>query len=178
MTPVLIGYFPKRTMKRPEWLKATGVEELCSVSTCLSDGPNGWVDQWRHNEMWVYDTPELAFSVVPEATRKEFDLYAYKMFPVVFVVGKQQPFDIPNLHVQSLASSFERLGNDIVCKGGCTFACSPLTCNHMAEHVAVNRQCLVEDAAAAFRLAAEFEAGGCEPGPYCVVEVWRLKHAG
>jgi hypothetical protein len=177
VTPKLIGYFAKRTTKRPDWLKAARVEEVCSVSTCVSEGPDGWIDQWRHNEMWVYDTPELALSVVPDAARGEFDLYAYQMFPVQFTDGPQEAFEIPQLHVEPLPSSFERLGFDIVSRSyGNTFECSPLSCNHMAEQVAVSRYCLVDDADSAFRLAAEFEAGGCEPGPYFVVEVWRQNH--
>ena len=164
-------------MKRPDWLKAAGVDEVCSVSICVSDGPDGWLNQWRHNEMWAYDTPELALSVVPDAARGEFDLYAYQMFPVQFAEGQQQPFVFPPLHVAPMPSSFERLGFDVVSRsGGSNFECSPLSCNHMAEHVAVSRHCLVDDAAVAFQLAAEFEAGGCEPGPYCVVEVWRQRH--
>ena len=63
VNPILIGYFPKRTVKPPAWLEAAGVTEVCSVSTCVSDGPEGWIDQWRHNDMWVYDTPESAWSV-------------------------------------------------------------------------------------------------------------------
>jgi hypothetical protein len=163
-------------MKRPDWLKAAGVEEVCSVSTCVADAPDGWIDQWRHNEMWVYDTPELAWSVVAESARGEFDLYAYQMFPVQFDDGQQQPLEIPSLQVTPLPSSFERLGLDVVSRScGLSFECSPLSCNHMAEHVPVSRYCLVGDADVAFRLAAEFEAGGCEPGPYYVVEVWRQR---
>src|SRR5262245_50352750 len=132
LTP--IGYFPKRTMKRPDWLKAAGVEEVCSVSTCVSKGPDGWIDQWRHNEMWVYDTPELALSVVPDAARDEFDLYAYQMFSVQFAGGQQQPFEIPPLRIAPLPSSFECLGFDVVSRSyGNSFECSPLSCNHMAE---------------------------------------------
>ena len=173
---MLIGYFPKRTMKRPDWLKAAGVDEVCSVSDCLSEGPEDWIDQWRHNEMWVYDTVELARSVIPEAVRQEFDLYAYQMFPVIFKDGQQQPFEIPPLQVQPLPESFERVGYDAVSRTyGTNFECSPLSCNHMAEHIAVNRYCLVDDVDTALRLAAEFEAGGCEPGPYHVVEVWRQR---
>jgi len=47
--------------------------------------------------MWVYDARELAWSVVPETVRGEFDLYAYQMFPVEFVDGEQRPFAIPQL---------------------------------------------------------------------------------
>jgi hypothetical protein len=176
VTSTLIGYFPKRTMKSPDWLKAAGVEEVCSVSTCVSKDPDGWIDRWLHNEMWAYDSPELAWSVVPATARGEFNLYAYQMFPVEFVEGKQRPFAIPPLHVQPLSGSFERLGYDAVSRSvGSCFECSPLSCNHKATQVPTNRHCLLDDAATAFRMALEFEAGGGEPGPYYVVEVWRDK---
>ena len=176
MTPMPIGYFPKRTMKRPDWLKSADVDEVGSVSNHVSEGPEDWIDQWLHNNMWLYDTLELARSVIPEAVIQEFDIYAYLLFPVVFKDGQQQPFEIPPLQIQPLPESFERLGYDAVSRrSGTNFECSPLSCNHRAEHTAVNRYCLVDDVETAFRLAAEFEAGGGEPGPYHVVEVWRQR---
>lgn len=176
MTPTLIGYFPKCTVQRPDWLKAAGVEEICSVSTCIAEAPNGWIDQWRHNEMWVYDTPELAWSVVPDAARADFHVYGHRLFPVQFDEGQQRPFEIPKVDAALLPVSFERLGLDMVSRScGTSYECSPLSCNHMAEHVAANRYCLVDDVDVAFRLAAEFEASGCEPGPYHVIEVWRKR---
>ena len=43
----------------------------------------------------------------------------------------------------------------------------------------MNRHCLVDDLAEAFRLAALFSRteGGYEPGPYHVLEVWRQEVA-
>jgi hypothetical protein len=176
VTPILIGYFPKCTLKRPDWLKAAGVEEVCSVSTCISKEPDGWIDRWLHNEMWVYDSPELAWSVVPKAAQGGFDLYAYQMFPVEFANGERCPFTIPPLQVQPLPVSFERLGFDAVSRHYAnSFECSPLSCNSMAEHVSTNRYCLVDGSETAFRIASEFSVGGAEPGPYYVLAVWREK---
>lgn len=172
---ILIGYFPKRTAKRPDWLKAAVVEEICSVSDCISKGPDGWIDHWRHNDLWVYDTAEIARSVIPTAERREFDMYAYRMLPVQFTQGSRRPFEIPSLHVQPVDSSYEPLGWDIVSRSaGNSFECSPLSCNHMAEKVTANRYCLLDDLETLLRLAGEFETGGCEPRPYYVVEVWGL----
>src|SRR4029079_14030916 len=98
------------------------------------------------------------------------------MFPVEFDDGRQQPFEIPSVRAQPLTPTFERLGYDVVSRSaGSGCECSPLSCNNMAEHVAVNPHCLVDDVEVAFRLAAEFEASGCEPGPYHVVEGWRQR---
>src|SRR5579872_1888878 len=62
MTPVLIGYFPKRTLKRPAWLPCPQDDEICSVSGCISEEPDGWIEHWRHNECWCFDSQELAWS--------------------------------------------------------------------------------------------------------------------
>ncbi|RYD83747.1 MAG: hypothetical protein EOP84_07430 [Verrucomicrobiaceae bacterium] len=174
MVPTFIGYFPKRTEKRPDWLSAAGVEEVCSMADCVSSGPDGWLNHWRHNEMWVYDTPALAWSVVPSETRGEFDLYAYFLFPLHFVEGREEPFQIPALNPAPLDASFHRLGYDLVSRwANSTFEHSPLSCNHLAEEIPVNRFCLIDDAQTVLRLASEVEAMGAEPGPYHVVEVWR-----
>ena len=175
MTPTLIGYFPKRTEKHPDWLKGSGVEEICSASKCISRGPEDWIQFWRHNEMWVFDTPELAISIAPKKEAQEFDIYAYKMFPVRFLEGKQEPFNIPKLEVRPLTPAFEFLGFDIVSYEYNDFHHSPLSCNSMAEKTQVNRHCLVDHAETALQLAETFERDGCEPGPYHVVEVWRMK---
>jgi hypothetical protein len=174
VTPTLIGYFPKRRTKRPEWLNAPRVDELSSVSTCFATAPSGWIEHWRHNELWVYDTPDIALSVVPADARSEFDLYAYRMFPLQIADTQDEPFPIPALAVEPMASGFQRLGYDIVTRAAQTsFECSPLSCNHMAEHTPTNRYCLLDDAETAFQLARTFEGDGCEPGPYHIIEVWR-----
>jgi hypothetical protein len=169
-----IGYFPKRTMTRPDWLKAAGVDEICSVSTCISPAPDGWIDHWRHNEKWFYDNQELARDIVPDGEKAAFEMYAYKLYAVQFDEGRELALVIPKLDIEPWGNSFERLGVDVVSKSvAATFECSPLSCNGMAEHIAANRYCLFDGADEAFRHAAKFEAEGCEPGPYFIVEVWR-----
>jgi hypothetical protein len=174
MTPILIGYFPKHTERKPDWLNAAGVEEICSASCCISQGPDDWVTKWLHNEMWVYDTSETAWSVVPDSLRPTFDLYAYKLFPVLIEGGQQKPLALPKINAQPLSTSFMRLGYDAVSRSsGTAFECSPLSCNLMAKEIQINRYCLLDEPETAFRKALEFEQSGCEPGPYLVVEVWR-----
>ena len=46
------------------------------------------------------------------------------------------------------------------------------SCNYMAEEYPVNRFCLVDDLDTALAMVHDFATGNCEPGPYCVVEVW------
>lgn len=200
MEPVLIGYFPKSVSHEP---RPPGVEEICSVGGCISKGPRGWVDLWRHNEWAVYDTERLAEGVVCDAyvidvlpdpaaappwkviLRQEpfpnGQLFAYKMFPVRFRPEGREDLTIDPSKVAPLSERFEKLGYDVVgCDGGCTlgFSCSPLSCNGRAGDLPVNRHCLFDDAAEALRRAEEFglsNGKGAEPGAYVAVEVWRRR---
>jgi hypothetical protein len=116
---------------------------------------------------------------VDDGSRDQFELYAWKLFPFEFDDAERRPAVLPSLHVQPLPASFELLGYDIVSRysSGSCFECSPLSCNHLAEEIAVNRHCLLADAPTALRLASEFETMGGEPGPCLVVEVWRQRRA-
>jgi len=105
---------------------------------------------------------------------RDYQLFAYRMFPVQFDAGEERPFVIPPSAVQPLPTGYRRLGYDEVSRSnGSAFECSPLSCNYAAERVAVNEQCLVDDPAEAFRLACLFAKAeeGYEPGPYHGVEV-------
>ena len=62
--------------------------------------------------------------------------------------------------------------------GSPSFFCSPLSCNGMAAAYPVNRSCLVDDLETAVTMARDFATGNCEPGPYCVVEVWTWGRSG
>ena len=89
-----IGYFPKRIVPRPEWLKAPGVLDICSVSECISPGPENWINHWRHNDMWMYDTEEIARSIVGERHENTVvDMFAYRIMPRLF----EQPISIEKL---------------------------------------------------------------------------------
>ena len=174
MELVLIGYFPKKVAARPESLRVPRVEEICSVSECISPGPKGWVEKWLHNEMWLFDTEALALQVVPDDARSDFTLFAYKMLPALFDKGTGAEFRIPRIAVEPLPQDYAMLGYDAVSRSsGNKFECSPLSCNGMAQAVATNRHCLLGALDAALSAAKSFSLGACEPGPYCVIEVWR-----
>ncbi len=175
MNLILIGYFPKIVVRRPEWLdNAPVVEEIYSVSNCFSESPPDWIDKWKHNEMWAYDTPELAWSVVSEEERHRYTLFAYRILPRLFAEAGESAWEIPTLAVSALPEGFRSVGFDAVSRScGSSFECSPLSCNHMAVNYPVNKYCLVENLETAIAMARDFTVKECEPGPYCVVEVFR-----
>ncbi len=190
MTPAFIGYLAKRTLKRVGILPpgsraafpcAPPIEEICSVSGCISRRAEGWWDHARHNDFGVHDSPELAWSVVPTAEHEEFALYAYRLYPVRYAEGKQVPLELLDGVVPDagpLPESFVRLGWDAVEMSDYGFfGCSPLSCNGQAGVDGipeVNQYCLVCSEADGFELARAFSVSVPEPGPYCVVEVFRV----
>jgi len=171
----LIGYFPKKVTPRPAWLQAPAVREICSVSECIAGGPDDWISRWAHNALWVYDTEQLAESVIPTRSGGEvFRIYAYRLLPSLFRGRTHEPVDLPGVAAHALPANFVSLGFDVVSRsGGTAFECSPLSCNGMATQFEVNEHCLVSSSEGALELARWCAEEEPEPGPYVVVEVLR-----
>ena len=186
MDPRLIGYECKRTAKQEvfaSWLKVANVEEIGSVSGCISEPPKGEIDWTRINAMWLYSSPEDALAQVPVMDRNEYDVYAYKLSSIRFDEAREVGFLFPMNRAEPLDATFEKLGYDAVCGEssgpgqGNLIECSPLSCNGMARERSVNRHCLVDTLEQAVELARECsrEETRCEKGVYSVFEVWRRK---
>jgi len=60
------GYMAKRVYKRPDWLKAPHVAEIYSVSGCISEDFADYINYWKHNGYWFFDSPELIKAVAKE----------------------------------------------------------------------------------------------------------------
>ena len=173
-TLIPVGYFPKRVTDPPPWLLELGIEEVASVSGCISSGPDDWIQAWRHNAWGFFDNSELAWSVVPPDGRSQFRLYAYRLYPSAFVDGVERPLEATADDVNPLDASFESVGYDVVSRSGNTFfECAPLSCNYLAKEIETNSYCLVRELDDALALALSAESRRCEPGPYYVLEVWR-----
>ena len=172
---ILIGYFPKKTARRPDSFQPTHVLEICSASECISNGPPDWIGAWKHNEHWLYDSPAAAASVIP-AGEAGFEIYAFQQVPARFKDGTAEDEEVLAPDVVPLTDDFEFLGFDAVSRScGNAFECSPLSCNHGAESIPCNANCLFDTLEEATERAREFSSGGWEPGPYTVVEVYRRK---
>jgi hypothetical protein len=148
------------------------VHEIRSVSRCIAAGPD--LNMTDFNQFGCYDGPAAAWQALPEELRTNFNLFAYRLAPGLFRDGQEEPLPLPSLDVLPLADTFERLGYDAIeLTQGCCLGCSPLSCNGEAEAIAVNRYCLADTEQEGIILARTFSISKPEPGPYCVVEVWR-----
>ncbi len=186
MDPVLVGYFAKEPLSPAEAGFLEPVEDVGSVAECIVSGAQDWIQHWKHNRFWRYDSEELALSVVPLDQREAFDVYAYESYPVLFDVDGEQPLRMPQLNVEPAGADYQVLGYDIVElhsigqpgdeEPNYEFGCSPLTCNALLKEVPVNKHCLLESHAEALDLAKRVAASNGamgEPGPYVAVRVLR-----
>jgi hypothetical protein len=66
------GFFAKRIESKPEFLHAPGVREICSVSTCISSGPENWIELWLHNDMGWFNRKADAIRAVPPGHESQY----------------------------------------------------------------------------------------------------------
>lgn len=176
---ILIGFMPKATARDVSWLGAAHVEEICSVSNCISKPPKGWIQHWKHNtKWWLYESEEDAWKVT-EGERETYDMYAYKMFPVVFEGAGEHPVEVIATVKGDLAD-YKFIGYDAVSHEPevAEFGHSPLSCNKALAQYKVNRFCLMDELEEAWRVTHEIardamEKGIWESGCYYLFEVYR-----
>lgn len=188
LDPIPIGYFAKWIVARPEGLNIANVEDICSVSECMSAGPDGWFGLWKHNALCLFDDEQMIAEIAGQERRPEpFDLFFYALLPIRFAVEGEAPVTLAGLpnpagpapNVTPRPLDYERLGYDCVQTGWdrdiAGFGCSPLSCNGMAAEIPVNRHCLIDRLDDAIDTARRFAKEQPEPGVYYVIEVWRKR---
>jgi hypothetical protein len=173
---VLLGYFPKRVSKPGGWPLAPKVEQVYSVSECMSAGPEDWIGQWRHNAYFFFDSEAIARDVAGDGC----EIFAYRVPPRRFGKDGVTPIELSAPDVEPLPPSFRFIGFDIVecwqkLEERMPIECSPLSCNSMSTEIPVNRYCLIETLDEAYAPARRFgaETDGVEPGPYYLFQLFR-----
>jgi hypothetical protein len=175
---VPVGFFAKRLGGNDGWLPSH-VHEICSVSRCMATVPDDWILSWQHNKYFFFDSEAIACEIA-SSLAPDFDVFAYRVLPRRFDKIGETEITINAPFVQSISDNYRLIGYDAVecwqaLEKGMPIECSPLSCNQMAEEVAVNRFCLIDDFDAALETTRRFglETDGVEPGPYYLFEVWR-----
>ena len=172
---ILCGYFPKVVVPRPEWIPEPRAWEICSVSNCVSGGPEGWIDRWVHNWLGWFNTVADAWSVVPIEEAERYRVFAYRLASSFYRRGQSEEMRIPDdVNPEPLPSDFIFLGFDAYSKsmdGILGPECSPLSCNGMAPEFKTNRHCLLDTLEEACAAASRFSIEQPEPGDYYVAEV-------
>ncbi len=176
-----IGYLCKNVVKTPGWLKVQAVADIYSLSGCVSRNFADYVNYWRHNGYWLFDSP----SVIEDIARQEgidltvATLFYYEAYKYEFdattrewiAFGPEPSFitDVQSPTTKNLE------GFDVV-----TFAahtspeCSPLSCNSLATDIPVNEHCLFRTFAEAKKALELGLFNRSEPGPYRIVAVYTV----
>jgi hypothetical protein len=182
MTPA--GYMAKKIVKRPGWLQAAAVEDVYSVSGCISMYFADYIKYWKHNGYWLFDSVESIHSVAREHSipMEGCKLFYYEVFEREFNDKNRtwQPFGPEASFKTSVVLPAEKRleGYDVVTFSAHTSPeCSPLSCNNVARTVPTNRRCLLGSFDEA---KARVEAGAfdnSEPGPFRIFAVYSIDDA-
>lgn len=176
------GYMAKQVATRPEWLRADRVVDIYSVSSCMSNDFADYINYWKHNGYWLFDSPEVIREVAKENSLvlTNAGLFYYEVHDQEYDEDEKswKPFaPEPSFKTEIIRPSSKTLeGYDVVTFYAHTSPeCSPLSCNSLASEVETNRHCLLPSFEKAKELLEEGKFKNSEPGPYRIFAVYSVQ---
>src|SRR3989339_508358 len=163
LTAKFIGFFPKKNDYN-NFLSNEGITEICSVSECIRNGPDGWINQWKHNDLGFYNSEDIVQSLIKKKT-EEYTFFAYKLFLFCYKNGELKSESKMILRANKLSiaeelTNYSLVGFDVVsCSESDFFECSALSCNGAFEKYKVNEYCLLQDLGSAINAQEEISEG-------------------
>ena len=144
-----VGYMAKRSCKKPEAFKLPNVVDIYSVGHCVNDDFADYINYWKHNGYWLFDSPEIIRAVAQENSI-DLDgclLFYYEAYEMELAEEGWRPFSPePSFPTNIVQPAQKRLeGFDVVTfEVGTSPGHSPLSCNGLAEELRTNSHCLFE----------------------------------
>src|SRR5262245_26928289 len=173
------GYMAKRVVARPDWLSAERVSRIYSVSGCISKDFTDYIDFWKHNGFWLFDSPETIIEIARgnNIGLSETTLFFYEVHELQFDSGEWSHFEpepaFPTKVNVPEAKVWERY--DVVTSAAQTSPeCSSLSCCALASEVHTNAHCLLDSFEQARSLLENRTFDTSEPGPYRVFAVYSV----
>jgi len=173
------GYMAKRVLTAPDWLQAPEVRDIYSVSPCVSKDFADYIDHWKHNGYWFFNSPELIREVarLETADLAGASLFYYEAHEMEFDGEKWIPYaPEPSFKTNVVVPLNRQLeGFDVVtfsCKT--SPQCSPLSCNSMATEIPTNSHCLLSTFEEAESLVSSGRFNDSEPPPYRIFAVYSV----
>jgi hypothetical protein len=174
------GYMAKRVVTRPDWLPAERVSSIYSVSGCVSETFADYINFWKHNGYWFFDSPAVITDIARENNidLAETMLFFYEVYELQFNSSEWTPFEPEPSFGTNVSLPEAKLleGYDVV-----TFyvqtspECSPLSCNSLAAEVETNTRCLLQSFEQARALLENRTFNDSEPGPYRIFAVYSVE---
>ncbi|MGH7489969.1 MAG: hypothetical protein ACREMY_30835 [bacterium] len=176
------GYIAKKVAPRPDRLGAARVEDIYSVSGCISKYFAPYIAYWKHNGYWLFDSIESIRSL---ATAHSIDIAAcqffyYEVFDLQWdeKTRQWQPFESDKAFETAVIPPTDKQleGYDIVTFQARTSPeCSPLSCNGLAQTTLTNRHCLMNSLEEAKQQVESGAFDESEPGPFRIFAVYTLR---
>ncbi len=177
-----VGYMAKRVSLRPEWLQAEQVVDVYSVSGCISDNFTDYINYWKHNGYWFFDSPEIIRQLAQENSidLTGTSLFYYEVYDLEFHDDPAKWISFtPELSFTTHVVVPERKvleGYDVVTFSvGTSAECSPLSCNALAREMEINRHCLLASLEEAQHLLESGHFKNGEPGPYRIFAIYSIE---
>ena len=174
-----VGYMAKRVVTNPDWLKTDRVVDIHSLSGCISNNFADYINYWKHNGWWLFDSPQI---IVEVATRESIDLagtvlFFYELFDLQYrddTATWEACGPEPAMHTEVVPPAVKTLyGYDVVTfSAGTSPECSPLSCNGLAAEIATNEHCLLPSLEVAKELLEAGKFDNSEPGPFRIFAVY------
>jgi hypothetical protein len=174
-----VGYMAKRVQKRPDWLRAPHVIDIFSVSGCVSEDFTDYIDYWKHNGFWLFDSPEIIKRVAKENSipLEGTSLFYYEAHEMEFDGESWHSYaPEPSFPTNVLLPSKKQLeGFDVVnFTARTTPECSPLSCNSLAKELPTNAHCLFASFDEAETNVSNGAFNESEPGPCRIFSVYSV----
>jgi hypothetical protein len=132
----------KRVSPRPDWLKAENVRDIYSVSACVSKDFADYINFWKHNGYWLFDSPDIMTAL---AKSQHIDLAGTTLF---YYEVYEREYDEATKTWQEFKAE-QSFGTDVQVPHGKTLEgfdvvcfwvhnnpeCSPLSCNSVSENL-------------------------------------------
>lgn len=177
-----VGYMLKKVAARPDWLKADAVEDIYAVSGCISAPFADYIQYWQQNGYWFFNSPK---DIAEICRTHNIDiagdvLFYYEVFERQFDEETRawlqfKPEASFPTHVEPPAKA-RLAGYDVATFSvGTSPECSPLSCNHIATELPVNRHCLFPKFDQAVQAIESGKFDNCEPGPFRIFAVFRVE---
>lgn len=175
-----VGYMAKKPILKPNCLKNEHVVDIFSVSSCIAEDFADYINYWQHNGYWLFNNIDDIKQVAELASVSLDNIlyFYYEAYELEFDGHVWHPFQKEvSFETNIVAPRQSKLeGFDIV-----TFSCgnapehSPLSCNYMAEQIAVNEHCLLRSFEEAKSIIESNVLEGCEDGPDRIFAVYSVE---
>ena len=164
------------------WVSAAAnVVDIYSVSNCASHDFTDYIQFWKHNGYWLFDTPDIIRQLARDngIDLSSAKFFYYEVYPHQYDEKSKtwSPFS-PETSFSTNVCCPEKSnleGYDVVSFYVQTSPeCSPLSCNNAAKNILVNTHCLLRTFEEAKSLLESGSFDETEPGPFRIFAVYSV----